>query len=155
MPILRTGRRAVLCFIVFLTCFCARPEAYAATLDSLSGGQVSLDQYKGSRPVLLFFWTTWCPYCRDEIKHLNKISEELKDEGIAPFAVNIGESSYKVNRFFKDYALKISVLLDKDGYFSESQDIAGVPTYIMFDKNGREIFRDNVFPKEFKSLIVK
>jgi hypothetical protein len=83
------------------------------------------------------------------------MSAELKKEGIAAFAVDVGEPKYKVNRFFKDYALKISVLLDEDSFFSQGQDLSGVPTYIMFDQNGREVFRDNIFPKNFKSLVAK
>ena len=156
MPILRKGKRVILSLAICLTFLCAQASvALAVNLESLSGGQVSLDKYKGKQPVLLFFWTTWCPYCRNEIKNLNQMSAELKKEGIAAFAVDVGEPKYKVNRFFKDYALKISVLLDEDSFFSQGQDLSGVPTYIMFDQNGREVFRDNIFPKNFKSLVAK
>jgi len=156
MPILRRRSRAILYLIIGLTFICVQAQVVsAANLESLSGGQVSLDKYKGKQPVLLFFWTTWCPYCRDEIKNLNQTNAELKKEGIMVFAVDVGESKYKVNRFFKGYLLKISVLLDEDSSFSQGQDLFGVPTYIMFDKNGTEVYRDNIFPKNFKSLIVK
>ncbi len=154
MQIAHIGRRLALCFVVSLILLSVPLEtALAVSLNSLSGAQVSLDKYKGKHPVLLFFWTTWCPYCRQEIKHLNQMNAELKKESVNAFAVNIGESSYKVNRFFKDYALKISVLLDTDSSFSEKQDISGVPTYIMFNKKGAEVYRGNVFPKDYKSLV--
>ena len=156
MPIFRSAKRVILCFVICLIFLSAQAQVAAAIkLQSLSGGQVSLDEYKGKQPVLLFFWTTWCPYCRKEIKNLNQMNAELKNAGVAAFAVNSGEARYKVDRFFKDQALTISVLLDTDSSFSEKQNISGVPTYIMFNKKGSEVFRDNVFPKDYKSLIAK
>ena len=40
-------------------------------LSDLTGQEISLTQFKG-RPVILFFWTTWCPYCRQELSTLQK-----------------------------------------------------------------------------------
>ena len=41
------------------------------TLDRLDGGKISLADYKGKKPVILGFWTTWCPNCRRDMPHQN------------------------------------------------------------------------------------
>ena len=32
-------------------------------LQDLNGTNVTLSQFKGQKPVLLYFWATWCHFC--------------------------------------------------------------------------------------------
>jgi len=122
-------------------------------LNDLDGKPVDISSYQG-KPVMLFFWTTWCHYCRTQIKILNKNHDQLKKDGIIVLAVNIGESDYKIKRFFKDYALNFKVLLDEQGDLADNYDVMGVPTYILLDKTGKVVLHDNTFPQDCKSLLV-
>ncbi|MDD2752831.1 MAG: TlpA disulfide reductase family protein, partial [Candidatus Omnitrophica bacterium] len=70
-------------------------------LNDLESRRVDLSGLTG-RPSILFFWTTWCPYCRTELRALNKMYPQMEKEGITVFAVNVGEENYKVKRFLKD-----------------------------------------------------
>ena len=36
-------------------------------LKDLNNNAVTLSSFRGKQAVILFFWTTWCPYCRIEI----------------------------------------------------------------------------------------
>lgn len=117
-------------------------------LESASGEAVTLSNYKGRQSVLLFFWTTWCPYCRRELRVLNGMYERLTKQGLAVLAINIGEPVYKVNNFIKSYHLSYAVLLDRDSTVAYSYDILGIPAYILIDKKGYIRFRDNYFPQE-------
>ncbi len=123
-------------------------------LNDLGGSAVNLSIPK-NKPAILFFWTTWCPYCRKEIKALNQNYAQMEKEGITLFAVNIGESSDKVQRFFKDYALNLRVLLDKNGEAAENYDVIGVPTYIFLNKAGQVISHENTLPADYKNLLLK
>ena len=123
-------------------------------LNDLGGQAVNLSSNTG-KPAILFFWTTWCPYCREEIKALNQVYPQMKEEGIIVFAINIGESGYKVKRFFKDYALNFRVLLDKDKKAADNYDLLGVPTYVFLDNNGRVLLRANSLPADYKNLLFK
>lgn len=121
-------------------------------LNDLSGKTVDLSAYKG-KPMILFFWTTWCPYCRKEIKILNQMYPQLKKEGINVFAVNVGESKYAVQNFFVKALLSFEVLLDKDGEAADKYNIMGVPTYIFIDKSGHLNSR-NILPVDYKKLLL-
>lgn len=48
----------------------------AATLTTLDGERLELDQYRG-RPVVLNFWATWCGACRREQPHLDRLAREV------------------------------------------------------------------------------
>ncbi len=123
-------------------------------LQDLNQNTFSLSSYKDKQPVILFFWTTWCPFCRNELRLLKDIYPQLVKEGWELFAINVGESAYKVEKFTKDYALNFTVLLDKDTTVVYSYGILGVPTYIILNKDGYIVFKDNYFPKGiYKELI--
>src|SRR4030066_1399782 len=51
--------------------FEARKEASPFSLKDLNGKQVSLNEYHG-KPLLLFFWASWCPACKEDIALLEK-----------------------------------------------------------------------------------
>jgi len=123
-------------------------------LNDLNGQTVSLASYSG-RPVILFFWTTWCPYCRAELKILNQQSSMMLKEGIVVIGVNVSESQRKVQKFFKGYALNFKILLDQDGLLADKYDLMGVPTYVFLDKNQAVISQAHSLPKDYKNLLLK
>ncbi len=123
-------------------------------LNDLGGRVVHLSSYKGS-PVILFFWTTWCPYCRKELKALNQQYSVMAKEGIVVIGVNVNESEKKVQRFFEGYQLNFKMLLDKDGLLADKYDLLGVPTYVFLDKTGEVISQANSLPVNYKSLLFK
>lgn len=117
-------------------------------LEDLSGTTVELKSFKGKRPVLLFFWTTWCPYCQRELKVLNTRLENLEKTGVELIAIDVGEPASRVNRVVKNYNLAFKVFLDEDSSVANSYGILGVPTFVLVDKKGYISFVDNYFPDE-------
>lgn len=164
---MKTYLKRLFLFIVisFFTISCMQakePEVKEASmaldfkLQDLAQNTFSLTSYKDKQPVILFFWTTWCPFCRDELKTLSQTYPKLAKEGWELLAIDVGESVYKVDKFVKDNALTLKVLLDKDMAVAHSYDVMGVPTYILLDKKGYIVFKDNYFPqRQYKELISK
>ncbi len=122
-------------------------------LSDLENKEFSLSSLKG-KPVILFFWTTWCPFCRKELKTLKDKYPQLVKDGWELFAIDVAEPAYKVDSFIKSYSLNFKVLLDKDTAVVDSYDILGVPTYVLIDKKGQVVFKDHYFPQAtYKDLI--
>lgn len=123
-------------------------------LYDLKDNKVRLSDYKG-KPLVLWFWTTWCPYCRRQIPGLNDIYSELKLSGVELIAINIDERKERIVRFLKSYPINFDTLSDRNGDCAFSFGLVGVPTYIFIDKNGNVQFRNNYFPKDkYKELLL-
>lgn len=125
------------------------------TLQDTNSETVTLGAYRDKQAVLLLFWTTWCPYCRDGLKDLKDVRGESANDDLEIFAVDVGESFNKVNNFTKPYLLNYRVLLDQDKSVAKSFGVLGVPTYILINQEGNIVFKDYYFPQEYKSLISK
>lgn len=132
------------------------PETAANfTLLDLDNKEFSLSEFKG-KPVILFFWTTWCPYCRKELKELNSMQTELLKDGVQVAAINVEEPLDKVRKFIGNNPFFFPVLLDTDTKVADAYGILGVPTYFFINKEGRIVFNSHYFPrKEYKDLILK
>ena len=125
------------------------------TLLDLENKKFSLSDFKG-KPLILFFWTTWCPYCRKGLKLLNTLHAQFLQNGVELVAINVEEPADKVQRFIGSYPLSYRVLLDTDTKVAQAFGILGVPTYILINKEGRIVFNNNYFPQEeYQDLILK
>jgi peroxiredoxin len=125
-------------------------------LQDLNQNTFTLSSYKDNQAVILFFWTTWCPFCRNELRMLKAFYPELKKENLELLAIDVGEPAYRVDNIVKENALDFPVLLDKTTTVSGAYGVFGVPTYFIVDKRGYVVFKDNYFPKgKYKELIYK
>ncbi len=126
------------------------------TLTDLNSDSISLSSYINKQPVMLLFWASWCPFCRDELKALSETYGQLEREGLGLLVIDIGESAAKVDNFAKRNNLHFRVFLDKDNAVAQSFGILGVPAYILVDKKGYIRFAGHYFPKEqYKSLLLE
>ncbi|MDD5196545.1 MAG: peroxiredoxin family protein [Candidatus Omnitrophota bacterium] len=115
-------------------------------LPDLNDKVVSLSDYKDKQAVVLFFWTTWCPYCRTELKRLNAEFAGLEKASVAVLAINIGEPKYKVENFVQSRNLGFTVLLDRDSLVAEIYDLLGVPAYFVINSAGQIVSMGSRFP---------
>lgn len=123
-------------------------------LQDLQQDAVTLSSYRDKQSVLLLFWATWCPFCREELRALNDKYAGLVKDGLEVLAINVGELTDKVENFLKRYYLAYRVLLDKDTTVARSYEILGIPTYVLINKKGHIVFTGHYFPqKKYKELI--
>jgi len=144
----------LLCFLNVVTLKAQELDLGSCTLYDLEGKEVRLSDYKG-KPLVLWFWTTWCPYCRIAIPQLNSIYPELKFSGIELIAVNVDESKEKINRFLKIYPIDFKILRDTDARCAFSYGIIGMPTYLLINRKGEPQFKQSYFPEDdYKKLLL-
>jgi peroxiredoxin len=116
------------------------------TLKDLNSKEISMSSYRDKKPVLLIFWTSWCPYCLKGLRDLNQKYPELVKSGIEILAINAGESRDKAARVVKNYDLQFKVLLDPTEETVDYFQVAGIPLYVLVNKQGHVVFRDNLYP---------
>lgn len=105
------------------------------TLEDLQGRPVSLSAYLG-RPVILYFWATWCSYCIDDLPRVNEVYDRYRSQGLEVLAIDILETKERVARTAADLELAFPVLLDAEARASKLYAIRATPTYIFIDRAG-------------------
>jgi peroxiredoxin len=121
-------------------------------LSNLTGQEISLTQLKG-KPAILFFWTTWCPFCREEMSMLQNEYKKITAGGITLLAINVGEPREKAQKFFKGRNAEFPVLLDINSKVAYSYNLIGVPTFVLIDAQGKIRFQGNSFPDNYLSIL--
>jgi thiol-disulfide isomerase/thioredoxin len=107
-------------------------------LQDINGNLVSLSDFRG-RIVFLNFWTTWCPTCRIEMPSMEKLHQKFKNQDFAMVTVNIQESVSQVEKFYKNFKLTFTTLLDTTGEVAMGFSIRSIPTTFILDNSGRII----------------
>jgi thiol-disulfide isomerase/thioredoxin len=108
------------------------------TLKTLAGSTASLSDFKG-HPVVINFWATWCPPCRDEIPMLVAASQANQPAGLVVLAVNLTDqelSKKDVQSFVTDMRMPFPVLLDERGKIRQRYRLRGVPTTVFIGPDG-------------------
>jgi len=102
-------------------------------LTTPNGKKVSIEKFKG-KVLLINFWATWCPPCREEIPMLKEIYKRYRDKGFEILAINMDPENLK--DFLKNNPLPFPVFViseDVERVFN----IPGLPTSYLVDRDGR------------------
>ncbi len=120
-------------------------------LPTMAGETMKLSDHKG-KVVLVNFWATWCPPCREEMPGIHNVWMQLKDRGFEVLAVNLGEDAEDVDRFVFEYGLENSFpfLLDSESEAMKSLNVKGLPTTFIVDKEGNKYY-EALGPRQFDS----
>ncbi len=106
------------------------------TLNTLDDQPVKLSAYRG-RPVLLFFWATWCHYCKEEMPSIQEVYQAYKSSGLAVLAVEVGENASDGRAFRKNSGYTFPILNDSRSQVFSLYDGTGFPTNYFIDAEGR------------------
>jgi peroxiredoxin len=117
-----------------------RPVAPEFSLVDAGGKTHRLADYRG-RPVIVNFWATWCPPCREEMPSMQRGWEQVREAGVAMLAINVGEDEATVAAFTATYAVDFPLLLDPDSAVAQSWPVKGLPTTFVVDPAGRLVYR--------------
>lgn len=107
-------------------------------LSKLKGGKVKLSRLRG-HPVVVTFWGTWCPPCREEFPELDALYRKHHEAGLEVLAVNQRDqelSTKDVQAFVDEFAVTFPVLLDPRGRSRRNYRLVALPTTVFIDSRG-------------------
>lgn len=99
-----------------------------------------LSDYRG-RTVIINFWTTWCPPCREEIPSMNRALKRLEQEAVVMLGINMGEDEDTIFLFTADYPTDFPMLMDSDGAVIADWPVKGLPTTYVVAPDGTLAYR--------------
>ena len=115
------------------------PEVGALAPDfsvyDLDGKPLALSELRPN-PVVLVFWTTQCPYCREELGMMQAVYEEKAKEGLAVVAIDVGEDQSTVEPFVESEGYTFAVALDTERTVSADYRIERIPATFLIDSEG-------------------
>ncbi len=112
----------------------ARVEPFSA--PDLNGRMLSTADFKG-KVVLVNFWATWCPPCREEIPDLVALQEKYKDQlQIVGISQDSG-SPAQVLRFAEAFHVNYPVIMSTPEIERLFPNVYALPTTFMIDREGR------------------
>ncbi len=131
---------AALLFIGASNCMKAQETDTPApdfTLKDLQGRTISLSSYKG-KVLLLNFWATWCPPCRQEIPDFIEAYKEYKDNGLEILGVSVDSLSLqKLTDWVASASINYPVALATRDVVMDYKPGDFIPASIFIDREGR------------------
>jgi len=116
-------------------------QAPAVTVQSLDGKQIDLGRYIGKTPVLIEFWATWCPNCRELMPTLLAAEKKFgKRVKFIALAVAINQSPEKVRRWLAAHPLPHDTYYDVDGKAAGAFDAPATSYVVVLDRKGRVVY---------------
>ena len=115
--------------------FPGKKEAPPFTLKSMDGTQVTLDQLRG-KPVILFFWGTWCDSCKEDIVLIQKFAEGKRDLITFYTVVVDGEREKRAQQIMAKLKVNLPSLLIYKEKVIDAYEIRMIPTTYVIDQDG-------------------
>ena len=103
-------------------------------LTDINGNNVKLSDHAG-KVIILNFFATWCPPCREEMPDFEDISKEYEGS-VEVIAVNVGrENAGTVRGFVDKHGLTFTVALDDGNASALYGPIRAIPVTVVIDKD--------------------
>lgn len=122
------------------------------TLSTIRDETVSLKDFK-DKGIILFFFTTWCPYCREKMPELARHYSAYEKQGIELLVIDSGESKAKVVSFASKEDYPFDILLDTSAGVADAYGVLGVPTFVLISKEGKVVFFGNRLPDNYAARL--
>ena len=119
------------------------PKIYEGVIfKDVNQKDIDLDDFKGNL-IFLNFWATWCAPCKEEMPSLDSLQSNSNLSNLKIFPINIGkEDLSKSEFFFKELNIQnLDIYIDAPITLAKKFTLRGVPTTILFNKNGKEFAR--------------
>ncbi|NVK54216.1 MAG: TlpA family protein disulfide reductase [Alteromonadaceae bacterium] len=123
------------------------PSAPSFTFSSLTGEQFDMPGFNQDKPTLLYFWATWCPYCKKATPRVVALHNDY-GELIDVLAINVGinDSVALTKKYIQDYAITFPVMFDHDSNVSASYGVFGTPVFVIVSADGGILYRGHRYP---------
>ena len=101
----------------------------------LDGGELRLSDYEGV-PLVINFWASWCPPCRQESPGFERLWRRYRDSGIQFVGVDIQDEVSDAQDYVREFGLTFPNGLDPDGKITVEYGVIGLPVTFFVGSSG-------------------
>ncbi len=124
------------------------------TLESFDGEKLTLSNLRG-RVVVINFWASWCPPCREEAAYLEQTWRDYREEGVVFIGVNYVDTRREALAYLEEFDITYFNGPDLGTRISQQYNLQGVPETFFIAKNGelRGVKIGPLYPPELTDWI--
>jgi peroxiredoxin len=111
-------------------------DAPTFKLQLTDGKEFNLAKYKDKDVVVIDFWASWCPPCRESLPIVTRVAKSFAGKHVVFYPINVGEDLDTVKAYLTKANLDVVAALDTDKEVSKLFGVTGIPQTVIIDKNG-------------------
>lgn len=116
-------------------------KAPAVVIDDLEGQPVNLGALFGKKPVLLEFWATWCPLCKELLPELGRVKTVFGDRvAMVGINVTVNDSKSRIRRYLEEHHPPFMVLFDEKGVGARAFDVPSTSYIVLVNAAGVVVY---------------
>ncbi|HEY3837594.1 MAG TPA: TlpA disulfide reductase family protein [Bryobacteraceae bacterium] len=93
----------------------------------------------GGKLLILNFWATWCPPCREELPSLDALQRTLGSKGLVVLAVSVDKDDKAYRDFLTANKVAITTARDPGQDINREYGTVQFPESYIIDQNGRVV----------------
>lgn len=101
----------------------------------LNGKTIRLADLRG-KIVLLDFWATWCPPCRADAPHVEKLHQRFGAKNLAILSIAVGDERTAVERYLQTQPKGFPTILSEENDLARPYNVTYLPTYMIINPKG-------------------
>ena len=123
------------------------------TVEMLDGSRITLSDLRG-KVVLVSFWATWCPPCRQEMSHLQKdVIDRFAGKDVVVLPISRGEERKTVENFVEKMGYTFPIGLDGDQSIYKKYASNYIPRSVVVGKDGKVVYVGVGYDEEIAKAI--
>lgn len=113
----------------------------SVAVETLDGKPFDLGEYVGKTPVLIEFWATWCPNCKQLEPAITAASKKYAGRiKLVAVAVSVNQSPTRVKAHVEKHGMPMEVYYDRKGNAADAFDAAATSYIVVIDKSGNVVY---------------
>ena len=105
------------------------------SITGFDGRKATLSELRG-QVVIVNFWASWCPPCREEAAYLEQTWRKYKDQGVVFIGVDYVDTEKEALAYIKEFDITYLNGPDVGTRAAQAYNIQGVPETFYVAKNG-------------------
>ena len=157
----KTSLFILVCSVFFVISFFSTASPVGANpmdiaLPNDAGEKIRLGQVAAGKPLLLYFWATWCKPCRWTRPKVSEFAKKYKDQ-VKVLGINLGglDSIEDVRKYRSRYKITYPLLFDRDNETADAYSVFVIPAVILLDGAGDVRYRGDSPPANLEDFLAK